>query len=465
MVGAFTSMGVMADDNFQFVAVNTGYKNDIVPLQMKTKMNAVLKNATSDVKPAWSVNDTSVATINQDGVLTPLKEGQVKVTATALEDGQCVWVTIKKASLTIASDTKNDRLLPTESMQMFAQLSFDGLDSTYNVNVGSNYIAWATSTSNYLSVDANGKITPKSLGDTVITAYAKSNPSFAAQTLIHVVKGYIDLVIPSTNPSQPDLRQSDVPSINYAMEPKLFAYSHYVGSDDTVLWKCIENKATIKNLNTVNTAVHEYYSRILFTDSGKITIRASMKSDPSIYTDFVFNVTPSADALSADIDTATGYDSASYAVVPWNNLQIAIQKAKAILNNPNATQAQINAADTYLNQMMEQVDQTYIPPSDNTDGNYNETTDETNSSVSSDVSSESASSNISSSKKAQPAGQPKVITVTVINYPLMVGGIAAGVIVVAAGVVLLVLWKKKKKALAAAAGAGEVPIEDEKMNK
>mgnify|MGYP003609155989 CR=1 FL=1 len=120
---------------------------------------------------AWSVSDATIATISETGLLTPLKNGTVTITATA-KDGSGVS---KQATMTITG-VKGPVVLAT-SVTIGGTNSTDGQPqqltlSVLPANATNKTVTWSASSA-IATVSADGLLTPKLNG--TITIYATAN--------------------------------------------------------------------------------------------------------------------------------------------------------------------------------------------------------------------------------------------------------------------------------------------------
>lgn len=105
----------------------------------------------------WKSSKTSVATVNQKGVITPKKEGKTKIIVTAGGVTASCEVTVKKPSLSLSS---KKTIYINHPAALSAQASPKAK------------ISWSTSDSKIASVNSKGVVTGKKPGTVTITAKA-----------------------------------------------------------------------------------------------------------------------------------------------------------------------------------------------------------------------------------------------------------------------------------------------------
>ena len=118
-------------------------------------------NAT-DKTVTWSSSDTAIATIDNTGKITAVKEGSAIITAKAGEKSAECKVTVGIPVSSIELDKKELALKIGETATLIATVKpNDATDKT---------VTWSSSNIDIATVDANGKVTAVSIGDVTITA-------------------------------------------------------------------------------------------------------------------------------------------------------------------------------------------------------------------------------------------------------------------------------------------------------
>lgn len=124
----------------------------------------ILPADASNQKVVWSSSDDTIASVDQEGLVTALKVGKVQITATAEEGALKAVCEVEVAMLHVESvtlDQTSVTLLAGETQQLTATIS--PTDAT-NKN-----IAWSSSDSAVASVDQTGLVTAHQTGTTQIT--------------------------------------------------------------------------------------------------------------------------------------------------------------------------------------------------------------------------------------------------------------------------------------------------------
>ena len=135
----------------------------------------------TDKTVTWTSSDSSIATVNQEGLVTGIKEGQATITAKAGEkSAECV-VTVKKKVVPVTAVSINKSSLALtigESETLTATVSpEDATDKT---------VTWSSSDATVVDVDQTGKVTALKGGKVTITAKAGEKSAQAEVDVMEV---------------------------------------------------------------------------------------------------------------------------------------------------------------------------------------------------------------------------------------------------------------------------------------
>ena len=141
-----------------------------------------------EVEAIWTVeNAGGEATISEDGLLTPIKEGKVKVTLS-----NNVNTSKSSKNITIKAPTPVSKLTMNSSA---ATLTMQGemaptkaLKATVSPSTATNKeIFWSSNDESVATVDKHGLVTAVGEGTAIITAVSESDPDVTATSVITVV--------------------------------------------------------------------------------------------------------------------------------------------------------------------------------------------------------------------------------------------------------------------------------------
>ncbi len=150
-------------------------------------------NAHADYKKVeWSSDKPEVATVDAStGKVTAIAPGQAKITATAKNGSENSedWKTAS-VSITVIQVTLNKSTLAINTDQT------EILQATVLPNEADQTVRWSSNDENVATVDQNGIVTAKALGEATITATAKNGLSASC-------KVYVCEVVVVTNAKAP----------------------------------------------------------------------------------------------------------------------------------------------------------------------------------------------------------------------------------------------------------------------
>ncbi|MCY9660168.1 exo-alpha-sialidase [Paenibacillus chondroitinus] len=151
--------------------------------QSEALITTVLPSQTTNKTVLWSSSDSSVATVDTDGIVTAVKKGAAVITARTLDGNFTatanVEVRIPAASVTV---TPGEITLNSGQSSVLAAVVTPD-DSTVQS------ITWSSSDENVVVVNDKGEVTAKSVGQAIITAKVVDGSNIASGTAVVKVLG------------------------------------------------------------------------------------------------------------------------------------------------------------------------------------------------------------------------------------------------------------------------------------
>jgi len=142
--------------NPKSLSLNIGFSSSLIA--------TVSPVAASNKNISWKSSNTSIATVDENGVVTGKAKGSATITATTVDGNKkatCnVTVTIPVASITVD---------PT-SLSLGVGSNVTLKATVLPTNAANKKVTWVSSNSSIATVDANGKVIAKSKGSVTITA-------------------------------------------------------------------------------------------------------------------------------------------------------------------------------------------------------------------------------------------------------------------------------------------------------
>jgi|GEM_PF-4096254 len=120
----------------------------------------------------WSSDDSSIATVNQSGLVTGISKGQTNVSATTLDDkytAKCV-VTVTDSTVEVTAVELN-----IHSAEIIENTTLQLSDTVLPVNATNQNVTWKSSNTGVATVDSTGLVTAKRKGTARITVTTDDN--------------------------------------------------------------------------------------------------------------------------------------------------------------------------------------------------------------------------------------------------------------------------------------------------
>lgn len=161
---------------------------------------------------AWSSSDLAIATVDDRGVVTGVRAGKARIVAMS-DNGLTAGCDITVRDVTFADSLKMDmaRLVLGEGTSRKLALTLDPPEADET-------ITWTTDDATVATVDKEGNVAAKGIGDAVVTATSERGIS-ATATIKVVNKGKEVTAIRMEKPSI-ELYEGNAMTLEYKLEPK-----------------------------------------------------------------------------------------------------------------------------------------------------------------------------------------------------------------------------------------------------
>ena len=196
----------------------------------------------SDKTVTWSSSKTSVATVDANGKVTAVAEGNATITAKAGNKSATCSVTVTKNVVAVESitlDKSSLELTEGETATLTATVKPD--------NATNKTVTWTSSSSSIATVDQNGKITAVSEGTATITAKAGDK---TASCTVTVKKKVVAVESVTLDKSSLELTEGETATLTATVKPDN-------ATNKTVTWSSSNASIATVDQNGKVTAVAE----------------------------------------------------------------------------------------------------------------------------------------------------------------------------------------------------------------
>ena len=197
-----------------------------------------------DKSVSWSSSDSSIVSVDEDGLLTTYKEGTARITVTTT-DGE---------KTAICNVTVTNQVIPITGVKLDKSALNVGVNETLKLNATpepfnatNRTFTWTSSNPNVATVDAAGNVTGRSEGTTIITVKtAEGNFTATATITVRIIPVSTVNISPRTASVVVNGRLTLVANILPAN-----------ASDKVVTWKSLNESIATVNASGVVTGVSE----------------------------------------------------------------------------------------------------------------------------------------------------------------------------------------------------------------
>ena len=283
--------------------------NDTVDLDVN-----ILPNDANNKNVIWSSDNTSIATVDEDGVVTARAAGTAVITVTADDTVNGTFydtctITVEQGVTGITLSTNAETMNPGQILQLSATVLPD--DATYPS------VMWTSSNPNVATVDYTGKVTAVANGVAVIDATAgimQTSFGKSAQCTVTVETPVSGI---SLNSSAQIIEKGDTYQLVATVNPD-------DASSPTVLWESSDlSVATVAQDGTV-TALGEGNATITATADGKyatcgVEVKISVQSINLSETSLTIKK-----GESHTLTAVVNPNDATYSLVVWESSDISV---------------------------------------------------------------------------------------------------------------------------------------------
>jgi len=301
-----------------------------------TYMANILPDYATNKEVEWSINNTEIATIDQNGLVTPVTSGLVTITATA-KDGSGV------------SASKDINIIKlAETIEITGEDSISS-PAQYTAIISPDYtsdkeVSWSVDNEAIAIVDELGIVTPVTSGSITLTATAKDGSGIIATKAIEIVKYAESIEIVGSE----EITEPSQYSVVILPEYTTNKNAEWSVSDETVATVDENGLVTpLKNGKVVLTAKAEDASGIETTKSIVITVSVranSITSDVGVWDkDFDSDITEYTITVSSET-------SAIYLTSSFENATAKVNGSVAL--NGVRKKVNLNGSETSIEIML-----------------------------------------------------------------------------------------------------------------
>ncbi len=236
-----------------------------------SELLAIIRPAdATDQSVTWSTEDGEIATVDDKGLITAIKVGVTKITATSANGMTAICtVTVLPRIYDVTGITLNPTTLELEEGEKFTLKATITPD-----NATDKTVTWRSSDRAIATVDENGEVTAVSAG--VATIYASSSNGLTAECAVSVKRGIVEVTGISLSNSELTLIEGDTSELFAIIRPA-------DATDQSVTWSTEDGEIATVDDNGLVTAIKAGVTKITAKSANGMTAICTVTVLPRIY--------------------------------------------------------------------------------------------------------------------------------------------------------------------------------------
>ena len=303
-----------------------------------TLTHEILPSNASNTNISWSSSDTSIATVDQNGVVTAVAEGTATVTVSTEDGGFTATSTI---TVTLAAISVTGITIDPAELSLDEGTTGTLIHEILPTDATNTNVSWSSSDTSITTVDQNGLVTAVAEGTATITVSTEDG-GFMATSTVTVTPAIISVTGITIDPEILSLVEGTTGTLTHEILPSN-------ASNTNVSWSSSDTSIATVDQNGVVTAVAEGTATITvstedggFTDSTAVTVVTSaIEITEIILTPSLLNlVVNQTSAMQYEIvpqnaterEVLWSSDNEAVATVDQNGVVTALAQGEAIIS-------------------------------------------------------------------------------------------------------------------------------------
>ena len=231
----------------------------------------------------WSSSDETVATVDQNGLISPVSIGQTTITAT-------VGTVAANATITVADGPVTNLQLDNSELELFredqATLAISVLEADVELELTGDPV-WSSSNTGVATVDENGNITAIAVGTTTISVTVDNAIATCEVTVspdVYVLAKDIERTIIWKNGIEQFLIDgndalNEPTSLSVDENGLIYVLDEEIGTNLPEVWTIDPSNGSVAQLSPLTDAMQDDYSNVkMYVDNGVVYVAASSVS-------------------------------------------------------------------------------------------------------------------------------------------------------------------------------------------